>query len=219
MLVKDFITKEFPVLKSFDTGEYALALMDDFKLKHLPLLNENMYRCLVSEKDLLAMPNPAATIGDPVLLSPSVQENTHIHEAMALITRYQLSLLPVVNPEGEYLGAITRDKLIEILSELCSAEAAGSVFVLELMPQDYSLTDIARLIEANNAHVLNLLSYTDKDTGRLHLIIKIDLEDASPVIRSFERFNYTVLYYFMEKGMVDDLLQQRMEELVHYMNI
>ena len=219
MLVKDFIPKEFPVLKSFDTGEYALALMDDFKLKHLPLLNENMYRCLVSEKDLLAMPNPAATIGDPVLLSPSVQENTHIHEAMALITRYQLSLLPVVNPEGEYLGAITRDKLIDILSELCSAEAAGSVFVLELMPQDYSLTDIARLIEANNAHVLNLLSYTDKDTGRLHLIIKIDLEDASPVIRSFERFNYTVLYYFMEKGMVDDLLQQRMEELVHYMNI
>ncbi|MCD7850645.1 MAG: CBS domain-containing protein [Parabacteroides sp.] len=219
MLVKDFITKEFPVLKSFDTGEYALDLMDDFKLKHLPLLSDNIYRCLVSEKDLLAMSNPAATIGDPVLLSPSVQENTHIHEAMALITRYQLTLLPVVNPEGEYLGAITRDKLIDILSELCSAEAAGSVFVLELMPQDYSLTDIARLIEANNAHVLNLLSYTDKDTGRLHLIIKIDLEDASPVIRSFERFNYTVLYYFMEKGMVDDLLQQRMEELVHYMNI
>ena len=61
MLVKDFITKEFPVLKSFDTGEYALALMDDFKLKHLPLLNENVYRCLVSEKDLLAMPDPTAT--------------------------------------------------------------------------------------------------------------------------------------------------------------
>ena len=71
----------------------------------------------------------------------------------------------------------------------------------------------------NNAHILSLLSYTDKTTGRLHLIIKIDLEDVSPVIRSFERFNYTVLYYFMEKGMVDDLLQQRMEELVRYMNI
>lgn len=50
MLVKDFITKELPVLKSFDTGEYALALMDDFKLKHLPLLSEGIYRCLISEK-------------------------------------------------------------------------------------------------------------------------------------------------------------------------
>ena len=113
MLVKDFITKELPVLKSFDTGEYALALMDDFKLKHLPLLSENIYRCLVSEKDLLAMPDPTAIIGDPVLFSPSVQEDTHIYEALALVTRYQLSLLPVVSTEGEYRGVITRDKLIE----------------------------------------------------------------------------------------------------------
>lgn len=219
MLVKDFITKEPPVLKSFDTSEYALALMDDFKLKHLPLLSDGVYRCLVSEKDLLTISDPTVTIGEPVLFAPSVLENTHVHEALALITRYQLSLLPVVNTEGEYKGAITRERLIDILSELCSAEASGSIFVLEVMPQDYSLTDIARIIESNNAHILNVLSYTDKDTGRLHLIIKIDLEDVSPVIRSFERFNYTVLYYFMEKGIVDDLLQQRMEELVRYMNI
>ena len=41
MLVKDFITKEIPVLKSFDTGEYALTLMDDYKLKHLPVVSDN----------------------------------------------------------------------------------------------------------------------------------------------------------------------------------
>ena len=67
MLVKDFITKELPVLKSFDTAEYALALMEDFKLKHLPLLSDSAYQCLVSEKDLLALPDPSATIGEPVL--------------------------------------------------------------------------------------------------------------------------------------------------------
>ena len=124
-----------------------------------------------------------------------------------------------VSVDGTYLGAITRDRLVDALSELCNAEAAGSVIVLEMMPQDYSLTDIARLVEANNAHVLNLLSHQDKDTGRLLITLKIDLEDASPVIRSFERFNYTVLYHFMEKGMVDDMLQQRMNELLHYMNM
>lgn len=183
------------------------------------MLSGGIYRCLISEKDLLSMPDPAATIGEPVLFAPSVMENTHIHEALALIARYRLSLLPVTGSDGEYLGAITKEKLVDILAELCNAESPGSVIVLELIPQDYSLTDIARLIESNNAHVLNLLSYTDKTTGRLHLIIKIDLEDASPVIRSFERFNYTVLYYFMEKGMVNDLLQQRMSELLHYMNI
>ena len=211
MLVKDFITKEIPVLKSFDTAEYALALMEDFKLKHLPLLSDNAYQCLVSEKDLLALPDPSATIGEPVLFAPAISENGHLHEALAMITRYGLSLLPVVSVDGT--------RLVDALSELCNAEAAGSVIVLEMMPQDYSLTDIARLVEANNAHVLNLLSHQDKDTGRLLITLKIDLEDASPVIRSFERFNYTVLYHFMEKGMVDDMLQQRMNELLHYMNM
>ena len=180
MLVKDFITKEIPVLKSFDTAEYALALMEDFNLKPLPLLSDSAYQCLVSEKALLALPDPSATIGEPVLFAPAISENRHLHEALAMITRYGLSLLPVVSVDGTYLGAITRDRLVDALSELCNAEAAGSVIVLEMMPQDYSLTDIARLVEANNAHVLNLLSHQDKDTGRLLITLKIDLEDPLP---------------------------------------
>ena len=53
MLVKDFITKEIPVLKSFDTGEYALTLMDDYKLKHLPVVSDNSfyYKGIISEKN------------------------------------------------------------------------------------------------------------------------------------------------------------------------
>jgi len=219
MLVKDFITKEPPVLKSFDTREYALSLMDDFKLKHLPLLRDNVYKCLIAEKDLLSMSDSALLADDSTLFSPSVQESTLIFDALAMVSRYRLSLLPVVNEKNEYKGAVVCERLVNALSEFCNAEAEGSVIVLEIAPRDYSLTDIVRLIEVNNAHVLSLLSHIDNNTGRLHLVIKIDLEDASPVIRSFERFNYTILYYFMKKGVVDDVLQQRMEELVRYMNI
>ena len=63
------------------------------------------------------------------------------------------------------------------------------------------------------------LTLSPRRAHRLLITLKIDLEDASPVIRSLERFNYTVLYHFMEKGMVDDMLQQRMNELLHYMNM
>lgn len=219
MLVKDFITKGIPVLNGLDTVEYALALMDDFKLKHLPLLNDNLYRCLVSEKDLLVISDPSMSIGEPVLYAPSIRENGHLHEALAKITRYGLSILPVISSEGVYLGAITRDRLVDLLSGLCRADEAGSVIVLEVLPNDYSLTDIARIVESNHAHVLSLFSSPDEVTGRLLITIKIDLEDASPVIRSFERFNYTVLYHFMEQGMVDDMLRQRMDEVLRYMNM
>ena len=219
MLAKDFITKGMPVLKSFDTITYALTLMDDLKLKHLPLLKDNIYVCLVSEKDLLAIPDPMATIGEPVLFAPSILENGHLHEALASLSRYGLSLLPVLSLDGNYLGVITREHIVDILAEWCNAETEGSVIVLTMMPQDYSLADIARLVESNNAHVLNLLSCQDKVTGRLTITLKIDLEDASPVIRSLERFNYEVSYHFMKKGTVDDMLRRRMNELLHYMNM
>lgn len=219
MLVKDFITKELPVLKNFDTGVYALDLMDDYKLKHLPLLKEDIYQSLISEKDLLAMPEISIPIGDSFLFAPSVMESSHLLEALSLIARYHLSLIPVVNGEGVYQGVVTRERLADAFSELCNAECTGGIIVLEVASQDYSLTDIARIVESNNAHVLSLLSRIDETTGKLIISLKIDLEDASPVIRSFERFNYTVLYYFMGKGMVDDVLKERMNELLYYMNM
>jgi signal-transduction protein with cAMP-binding, CBS, and nucleotidyltransferase domain len=219
MLLKDFITKEYPVLKSFDTGEYALSMMDELKVQHLPLVDDGIYTCLLSEKDLLAMPDPLSPIEEPALFAPGVAENGHLYEVIARMSRYRLSLLPVVDEEGKYAGVITRERLIDAMSELCNADTSGSVVVLDMWPQDYVLSDVARIVEANNAHVLSLLHNIEQDTGRLRITIKIDLEDATPVIRSFERFNYTVLYHFMEKGVADEILQQRMDELLYYMNI
>lgn len=219
MLVKDFITKELPVLKSFDSGAYALALMDDFKLKHLPLVEGSAYRSLVTEKELLAMPDPQAAIGEAGTFAPSIREEALLYEALAQVVRYGLTLLPVVDGEGRYAGAVTRDKLVDALAELCHAEEEGSLVVLEVAPQDYSLTEIARLVESNRGHVMSLLTRIDRVSGRLLVLLKIDLEDASPVIRSFERFNYSVLYHSMEGGVVDEQLQERMNEVLYYMNL
>lgn len=219
MLVKDFITHQIPLLKSFETGEYALALMDDFKLRHLPVLQEGVYQCLVSEKDIFSMPRLDEPVGIPVSFAPAVTPGHHLYEALRLVVGFDLSLLPVVNENQELMGGITRSRLVDVLAEMCSVEREGSVVVLEIAPQDYVLTEIVRIVESNHAHVLSVLSSLDKTTGKLIVTLKIDLEDASPVIRSFERFDYTVLYYFMKKGMVDDLLKKRMDELMFYMNM
>lgn len=219
MWVKDFIAKEIPVLKSFDTAAYALALMEDFKTAQLPLVKDNIYQSLVAEKDLLSMPLLSDPIREPIPFTPAIRENAGLHVALTLMDRYKLYILPVVDAEGQYMGSITREKMLEALAELCSANTAGSVVVLEMLPRDYMLSDISRIVESNNAHITNLLSSTDKNTGRVLITIKLDLEDASPVIRSFERFNYTVLYHYMEESIVDEILQHRMDELLYYMNM
>ena len=185
MLVKDFITKEIPVLKSFDTGEYALALMDDFKVNHLPLLADDLFslQALVSEKELLSAPELSLSLAELNLTEAySVRDDTHLLEALPVMVCRELSILPVISVQQEYLGVLTRESLLAALTELCQANAAGSLVMLDLLPVDYSLVDRARLVESNHAHILSLLSQTDARNGHLLITLKLDVEDASEFI-------------------------------------
>ncbi|MDR2388440.1 MAG: CBS domain-containing protein [Tannerellaceae bacterium] len=217
--MKDFITKEFPALKETDTVKYALSVMNDLKVRHLPVVSGGIYCGLLSEKDASRLPESTVNSHNLVRFAPGIDESGHLLEVVARMSRDRLTLLPVLSPDNKYLGVITLYKAFEALADLCHAEASGSVIVLELFPHDYALSDIARIIETNNAHVLNLLSNTDRDTGRLILTIKTDVEDATPIIRSFERFHYRVLYHFAERYLPNGALQHRVDELMYYLNM
>ncbi|MDR1357075.1 MAG: CBS domain-containing protein [Tannerellaceae bacterium] len=219
MLRQDFISKNFPALEKSAAAAQALSVMSDLKTKHLPVVDGGAYIGLLAEKDLLAEPDADALACDMISQKINVGPSADVHETVALMMRHHLTVLPVVSPEGNYMGAITRDGVLDALAALCNIEAAGSVVVLELQPRDYALSDIARIIEANNAHVLSLLSETDKETGQLVITIKTDLEDATPIARSFEHFNYAVRHHSMRTDADTEVIQRRINELLHYINI
>jgi hypothetical protein len=93
------------------------------------------------------------------------------------------------------------------------------LIAVELNQQELVLSQIIHLIEVNRAKVLSLFSYMDKETGRPILLLKIDLEDASSVIRSLERFNYPVKYYRQKQMLPDEILKKRIDELMHYIEL
>lgn len=101
--------------------------------------------------------------------------------------------------------------------ELSNTE--DSMVIIEVPLIDYSLTDIARIIESNNAHVMNLFVLPIDDGNTLIISIKINLIDVSPVLMSFERFNYKVLYYKMKEGVVTDTHKERLDELLYYLDM
>ena len=219
MLSKDLLIKEIPSLKLSDTGSIALSLMEDFKLKHLPIIDDGKYVCLVSERNIFSMDNIEDVIKGICLFAPYVGENTHILEILRIMGNDNLTLLPVVDEGGNLLGNITLSILTEKLSEITSAGSNGALIALEVNPLDYDLSNIVRLVESNNAKILSFFTYPLEDTGKSILMVKIDLEDASPVLRSFERFNYKVAYYFQKRGLSDDTQRDRLDELMYYLEM
>ena len=99
------------------------------------------------------------------------------------------------------------------------SDTENSMLIIEVPLIDYTLTDIARIVESNNAHVMNLFVLPIADGNTLLISIKLNLLDISPVLMSFERFNYKVIYYRMKEGMVTDTNKERLDELLYYLNM
>ncbi|MGI6047120.1 MAG: hypothetical protein ACOYEG_03810 [Petrimonas sp.] len=99
------------------------------------------------------------------------------------------------------------------------SDTENSLIVLEVPLVDYTLTDIARLVESNNARVMNLFVLPVADGNTLIISVKLNLLDISTVLMSFERFNYKVLHYQMKEGVVTDTHKERLNELLYYLEM
>ena len=219
MFSKEFLINEIPTLNLNHTGTFALSLMEDLNLKHLPVIQDGRFAFLVSKKDIFDMENSEDTLDKMHFFTICASEETSILDILRIVNKYHLTLLPIINSEGEYKGAITLENLMEKMGDLCNTRVNGAIIALELNPQDYYLSQIIHLIEQNEAKVLNLFSYIDEKTSKLILILKIDLEDASNVIRSLERFNYPVKYYAQKEMLCDETMRDRVNELMYYLEL
>lgn len=221
MLAKDLISQYIPVLKTSDTGEQALTLMEVYRVSHLPIVNNSVLLGLVSDKDIYDLKMPAEAIGNHQLSlsSPHVYESRHIYEVLELFASQQLTLLPVLNVNEEYVGAITLRDVAWNFSKLVSVEGPGGILVIDVKARDYSMSTISRIIEENNAAILSLYTSPIPETEMLQITMKLNVEDLTSIIKSFERFDYTVHGWFANATQLDSTLQERYDSLMRYLEI
>jgi acetoin utilization protein AcuB len=217
---KSLISTEFPILSLEDTGEKVLKLMNEYHVFHLPLIHRDNYLALISEDDILDWDTPE----EPLSLSeflhfrPSVFENTHPFEAVKLAKQFNLSLVPVVNNQNHFSGIITTENLLNFLSENNCIKKEGGIIILEVEQRNYSLSEIARICESNEIHILGVVNESRHEDGMLQITLKVDTFDIQSVIATFERFNYTVLETYTNDSIKENV-QQNYDLLMHYINI
>lgn len=213
---QQLLVKDVPVLQAQDDPQTALSLMDDAHLVHLPVVESGKYIGLVSEDELLDHDSPGATLA-PQLVRVSVLPNVHILDILKVAGERHLSVIPVVDHEDVYLGSITLSHLVEKLNEMQGGTQKGGIIVLEMWSQDYTLQQIARIVEENDGKILST-SIAPGEGGKIELHIKVNLSDLNPIIQSLERFSYHVKASYMEREYSEDL-QRRYDELMRFLNI
>lgn len=221
MLARDLISNDVPPLKVNDDGRKALEWMDDFKVSHLPVIdNKTAYVGLVSDTELLDLNTPNDTIGKlrRSLIKPFVFEYQHAYDVLKLYANLKVTVIPVLSVKETYVGAITHIQLLNYFSVLTAAQEPGSLIILELNQRDYSLSQIAQITESNGAKILSLFLTPHSDSTQVDVTLKINLQNAHPVLQTFERFGYLIKASFSQNN-DNKNLKDRYDSLMHYLNI
>ena len=221
MLAKELISDIVTALKTSDTGTQALAWMEVFRIKHLPIVNHREFLGLISDADIYDMNNPDEPVGNHnlSLTKPFVTENQHIYEVIELLSRLQLTLVPVLDHTRQYLGVITQEDLTKKFAHLSAMQQPGGIIELEMNEQDYSLNEISQIVESNNARILSLYVASSNDHSKLRVTLKVNLTDMTSVMATFNRYNYTVVSSHMMEEDLDAFYQERFDVFLKYLNI
>jgi acetoin utilization protein AcuB len=220
MLAIDIINIDIPPLSMNQSGEDAISVMEEYMVRHLPIVEDREVKGMVSEEMILDN-DPDAMIlnyrgsGSPIF----VHSEDHILEILAFFAKTNLTCVAVVDAQIKYVGMITLQQLMMRFASEYSFDEPGAIIVLELNKVDYSLTEISRIIESEKGTILScLISQQREDSNILLVTLKINLQDIQYVKATFERFNYNIVAAFSEVKYVDTL-SERYEALMHYLNM
>lgn len=219
MTAESLISDAIIPLSPSDTGEEALGVMNEFYIRHLPLVEGTTLRGVISEDDILDA-DPREPVGGyrlPVQ-PPAVFTDDHLYDVMRILTEYKLTVVPVIDREGNYLGMITNEDLLRIFGESSTFSSQGSIVVLEVLRHDYSLSEISRIVESEGAIILSSFVRSFQGSNRLEVTIKVNSQSIAATLATFERYNYSVKASFNEKQL-SDALRERFDSLMNYLDV
>lgn len=203
-----------------DTGNFAIDQMSEFHVRHIPLIEGDQLLGLVSEDDILNF-DLDKSIGSLGLRfnRPYVSAKNHIYEILRLMADSRLTVIPVVDREGKYIGMITQEDILAQMGNMGSFTVPGSIIVLEMNRKDYSLAKISSIIEQENAAVLSTFITSDLKSSLAEVTIKINKKDVSRIVASLQRFDFEVKASFHESEYLNDSMKERYESLMMYLNV
>lgn len=220
MIAKELISEVVPPIRTSDSGSQALQWMEIFRISHLPIVNEKELLGLISDSDIYNLNSPEEPIGNHSLSIPSpyVFEHQHIFEVALKVAEHKLTVIPVLNDRKEYIGLITLQELLQGLAKVTNIEKHGAIIVLEMNIRDYSLVEISQIVESEDAKILSLYISTTNDSTKIDVTLKINQDDISRIIASFNRYNYIIKNTFMNTSDLDEFYQDRLDSFFRFLN-
>lgn len=221
MIAEELINHMIPPLKVTDDSHKAIVWMEEFRCNYLPVVKEGKLLGFISEEIILESNAVDKDLSAFELVGKdcTVGLGSHFYDILKTATDHKLQMVCVVDDEGKYVGVITVQDIMASFAQTAAVQMPGGILILSMDLIDYSLAEICRYIEENNAKVISSLMVEDPmDKGKIKITLKINQLDLSRIVATLERFNYRVIGRYQEtEASSGD--QDRLEMLLKYLDI
>ncbi len=221
MLARDLISEVISPLQPSDTGAKGLHWMEAFRISHLPIVSQGDLLGLVSDVDIFDrnMLDTPMSEYPTTPFNPFVYEYQHFYEVVEMVSRLNLTAVPVLTEKHKYLGVISLRQLIQTFGEMAAVKMPGGIIVLELNANDYSLSQIARIVEDNDAKILSSYITSPTDSVKIEVTLKINQVDLTSIIQTFLRYDYTIKASYQSKNHNEEILRNNYDQFMMYLNV
>jgi CBS domain-containing protein len=221
MIAEELINHMIPPLKVTDDAHKAIVWMEEFRCSYLPVVDDGELQGFISEEIIMETNEIEKNVGSFDLAGKTctVGIDSHFFDILRVAGEHKLNMVAVLNEEGKYAGIITVQDVMASFAQSASVQMPGGILVLSMDLIDYSLAEISRYVEENNAKVISSTMVEDPlDKGKIKLTLKINQLDLSRIVATLERFGYRVIGRYQEDARDDDS-KERLDMLMKYLNI
>lgn len=210
-----------PPLKPTDDGHKAIVWMEELRVNQLPVIEKGRFRGFITEEIILESNDAKRLIAAYELEGTEcfVTVGQHFYDVLKAASDHELQMVAVLSEEGHFEGVIGVEDTINAFAESAAVQEPGAILVMLMNQRDYSLSEISRIIEAEDTKILSASVNNDpKDYAMLRVTLKLNKTEVSHITASLERFGYKIIGRFQEEEAKSND-QERFDLLMRYLNI
>jgi predicted transcriptional regulator len=199
----------------------ALTWMEEMRTNILPVVDQEKFLGLIRDEQLFNQNDPSQLISEIAMVNQAcwVFGDKHIYDVLRVGAEQDSNIVAVLDRDQKFIGITTMEDSIAAFADSLSIQSQGSVLILSIMMSDYSLAEIARIIESENAKILSSFITSDPlDSTKIKLTLKLDKPEIRHIKATLERFEYKVLDHYQEETGVSGE-EDRIGNLLRFLDI
>lgn len=147
-----------------------------------------------------------------------IHHQMHLFDVLQVFKSSPKNVCAVLGQNEEWIGILTKNQIINSLSQTLSIEQNGAILIIEMSSAQYSTNELSRIIEGEGSKVLGLWLHKDEDTTRIKVTVKINTSNVERIINGFDRFGYDVIATFGDEDYKDNI-DRKFQSLMKYIDL